>query len=111
MLVMFSYGSKKKLKIESKVGDVICPNCGHYVEMVLAREKGYYTFCDIPVIPYSGWRIKLCPVCGIVEKYDKTTYEELKKEYPAIEVKENEEKKNCFYNRPGTVNGVRTSKN
>ena len=72
------YGTVKKLKIDKSLGKQICPNCKHEIKLVLAHEGGYCHICWIPVFPYSGWKVKACPVCGISEKLTKQEFKNLK---------------------------------
>lgn len=74
------YGKKRKLKIDKNLGVQTCPNCGHQVELALAHEHGYIHIYYIPLIPFGGWKIKMCPVCGVAEKLDGATFKALKKQ-------------------------------
>lgn len=74
------YGIRHKIKRKKTLGVSECPNCRHTVEMVLAREGGYFHICFIPLIPLSGWKVKLCPNCGIVQKFSKQEFKELVKQ-------------------------------
>ncbi|MCQ2541446.1 MAG: zinc ribbon domain-containing protein [Lachnospiraceae bacterium] len=76
MLVV--YGVKRKLKIDKSLGTQVCPNCGHTVDLSLAREKCYAHIYYIPVFPWTGMRMKACPNCGVVETLTSGQYKELK---------------------------------
>lgn len=77
--MLIIYGVKRKLKLDKSLGTQVCPNCGHTVDIQLAREKNAAHIYYIPIIPWTGWRIKTCPNCGVVEKLTKAQYKELKK--------------------------------
>lgn len=72
------YGVRKKLKVDRSLGVQICPNCGHQVEMGLAHESAYAHIFWIPIIPLGGWKVKMCPNCGIVEKLTGAGFKALK---------------------------------
>lgn len=74
------YGTKKNIKSDKNLGVQVCKNCGHRVEMALAHETGYFHIYYIPLVPIGGWKVKLCPVCGISEKLDGATFKALKKQ-------------------------------
>ncbi|MCQ2467902.1 MAG: zinc ribbon domain-containing protein [Clostridia bacterium] len=73
------YGLRKKLKRVKALGTQVCPNCGHNVEMELAKEGGYAHLCYIPVFPYLGEKFKFCPYCGISTKLTGAEYKAIKK--------------------------------
>ena len=74
------YGVKRKIKIDKKLGNITCPNCGHFVEYALAHEGGYAHVYGIPIFPVlGGWKIKLCPICGIMEKVSNDEFKRIKK--------------------------------
>ena len=71
-------GTKKKLKTVKKLGRMRCTNCGHDVEASLTKEAGYFDICFIPVFPHLGYKIILCPNCGIMKKLTNEEFKELK---------------------------------
>lgn len=79
-MAVIVYGTKRKLKPNKSLGVQQCPNCGHQTEMMLAHEAGYFHICYIPLVPLSGWKVKVCPNCGIIEKYSKKEFKELVKQ-------------------------------
>ncbi len=72
------YGVKRKLKEEKSLGVQFCPNCGKQVELQLTREKVYGHVYYIPLLPMSGWKVKLCPNCGVAAKLTPEEYKALK---------------------------------
>lgn len=78
--MMVIYGDYRKLKIDKDLGEMVCPNCGHRVNAALARETHKPHICYIPVFYYTGWRIKFCPNCGVMERLSKEEYNRLKNE-------------------------------
>lgn len=79
-MAVIIYGTKKKIKVDKPLGVQTCPNCGHPVEMSMAHEKGYFHIYYIPLVPFVGWRVKLCPNCGIVQKYDRKEFKAILKQ-------------------------------
>lgn len=78
--MMVVYGTRKKLKNIKSLGRMRCTNCGHEVEASLAREGGYFHICYIPVFPHLGYKIILCPHCGIMKKLTNEEFKEMKNE-------------------------------
>ena len=77
--MLIIYGRRKKLKIVKPLGVQKCPNCGHKVEMALAKEKCNLHIFYIPVFFFTGWRMTFCPNCGTVAKLSASEYRSLKK--------------------------------
>lgn len=77
--MLIVYGNNKKLKIDKSLGEAVCPNCGHHVELALAHESCYFHICYIPVFFYTGYRMKVCPNCGVSELLTKKQFKEIKK--------------------------------
>jgi len=72
------YGVKHKVKIDKSLGVTNCPNCGHQVELSLAHETNAAHLYYIPLIPLGGWKLKVCPKCGIAQKLTPQEYKDLK---------------------------------
>ncbi len=79
--MMYVYGTRKKIKKIRDLGQMTCTNCGHSINAVLAKEVGYCHFCYIPVFPYlMGYKIILCPNCGIMRKLDNEEFQSLQED-------------------------------
>ena len=76
--MMVVYGTRKKLKNIKPLGRMRCTNCGHEVDASLAKEGGYFHICFIPVFPHLGYKMILCPCCGIMKKLTNEELKELK---------------------------------
>lgn len=75
--MLIIYGDRKKVKIDKKLGYQMCTNCGYNVETALAHEACHFHVCYIPVFFYTQARFKMCPNCGIMEKYTKKEFKQL----------------------------------
>ncbi|MBR3518071.1 MAG: zinc-ribbon domain-containing protein [Lachnospiraceae bacterium] len=79
------YGTKKKLKPVSDLGEMTCTNCGHRIGATLAKEGGYFHIFFIPVFPLlTGYKFIYCPYCGIMKKLTNAEFKELKEKNPPI---------------------------
>ena len=76
--MMVVYGTRKKLKNIKPLCRMMCTNCGHEVDASLAKEGGYFHICFIPVFPHLGYKMILCPCCGIMKKLTNEEFKELK---------------------------------
>lgn len=76
--MIVTYGTRKKLKNIKPLGRMRCTNCGHEVEATLTKETGYHHVCFIPVFPAFGYKIILCPCCGIMKKLTNDEFKEMK---------------------------------
>ena len=72
------YGVKKKVKLDKSLGVQTCPNCGHSVELQLARETGYGHLYYIPLLPLPTLKMKACPNCGLAQILSSEEYKQLK---------------------------------
>ena len=76
--MIYTYGTRKKIKIDKSLGVMQCTNCGNTGEIALAHEACYAHFCYIPIFFYTGYRMKLCPCCGVMEKLSKNEFKAIK---------------------------------
>lgn len=72
------YGVKQKVKITKSLGVQNCPNCGHMVDLALARETKAGHIYYIPLLPMPSLKIKACPNCGLAELLTNEEYKQLK---------------------------------
>lgn len=72
------YGVRRKVKIDKSLGVQACPNCGHTVELSLARETKMGHIYYIPLLPLPSLKIKACPNCGLAQIISNDEYKQLK---------------------------------
>lgn len=76
------YGLRKKMKIDKPLGNQVCPNCGHTVNMQLAHEYSYPHIFYIPVGYIPGIKITLCSNCGVSQVLTSAQFKQLKSGNP-----------------------------
>ena len=80
------YGSKRKLKPVSDLGEMTCTNCGHKIRATLAKEGGYFHIFFIPVFPIlTDYKMIYCPCCGVMKKLTSEEFKDLKEKNPSLE--------------------------
>ena len=72
------YGTRKKVKMDKKLGRSVCANCHHETEQALAREKTTVTIFYIPVVGWTSKRMIFCPCCGTVKTLTSAEYKDIK---------------------------------
>ena len=73
MFIMFGWG-KQTVKEFGSHDSRNCPRCNNRKPWIYRKYTTWFTLFFIPVIPYSSFYAKTCPICGHGEKMGKEAF-------------------------------------